>query len=81
MLSGKIQPKLLKAVRLHNSIITKTIITTIMKMSSVLGNFYPLDWNAGNDLILQSRTLRQRRNTGLNDLLKVRYVSSFDPKK
>ena len=30
---------------------------------------------------LQSWTLRHRRNTGLNDLLKVRYVSSFDPKK
>ena len=42
-LSGKIQPKLLKAVRLRNSIITKAIITTNMKMSSVLGSFYPLD--------------------------------------
>lgn len=81
LLSRKIQPKLLKAVRLCNSIITQNNNTNHHK-NSTLRQIYPLEWNgrSENYLILQWRTLRHRRYTGLNDLLKVAYKSvAFNP--
>ena len=81
LLSRKIQPKLLKAVRLCNSIIIKNNNNNHYKKSP-LRQIYPLEWNgrSENYLTLQLRTLRHGRYTGFNDLLKVTYKSVvFNP--